>query len=118
MSVGQYKQKTFKRYKKPGMEVPNLVKHQLDSYDRFLEKTIVSVFKEINPISDYSDKKFDLIFKSLKIEDTEHDDFSARRLKISLEKPLKAVYELVNKTTGETKKQEIFMFHVPVLTKH
>lgn len=117
-TVGQYKQKTFHKYKKPEMEIPNLVLHQLESYDRFLEKTILGVFKEINPISDYSNKKFDLIFKSLKIEETEHDDFSARRLRISLEKPLKAVYELVNKTTGETKKQEIFMFHVPVLTKH
>ncbi len=118
MTVGQYKQKTFKRFKKPGMDVPNLVAHQLESYDRFINHTIEKVFNEINPISDYSDKKFDLIFKSLKFGEVEHDDFSARRLKISLERPVKAVYELVNKTTGEIKKQEIFMFDIPVMTKH
>ena len=118
MTVGQYKKKTFKKFKKPGMEIPNLVAHQLDSYERFLNITIEKVFKEINPISDYSDKKFDLFFKSIKFGEVEHDDFSARRLKISLEKPVKAVYELVNKTTGETKKQEIFMFDVPVMTGH
>lgn len=117
-TVGQLEKKFFKRYRKPGMELPNLMQHQLDSYDRFLSETLKKVFNEFSPISDYSEKKFDLIFKSYRIEKTDLDEFSARKLKTSLQHTVKASYELVNKTTGSKKEQEIFMFNIPVMTNH
>ena len=117
-TVGYFPKKYFKKYKASEFPIPNLVQHQLDSYERFLNKTIKSVFSEFSPISDYSEKKFDLIFKSFKVEKTDMDDFQARREKKSLEHTVKATYELVNKTTGKSKEQEIFMFHIPQMTKH
>ena len=64
MTVGQLKQKTFEKFRESGLEVPNLMQHQLDSYDRFLNNTLKKVFSEFSPISDYAEKKFDLVFKS------------------------------------------------------
>ena len=118
MTVGSYKKKTFKNYKEPGSQVPNLMQHQTDSYKRFVEEKIEKVFREQNPISDYSEKKFDLYLKEIKVEPTEYDEFSARRLKISLEDTIKGVFELINKTTCEKKEQEVFLFDMPVMTDH
>ncbi len=118
MSVGQLKQKTFEKFREPGMEIPNLVQHQLDSYDRFLNNTLKKVFSEFSPISDYSGKKFDLVYKSYRIEKSDIDEFAARKKKVSMNHTIKASYELTNKTTGSKKEQEVFMFNVPVMTNH
>lgn len=118
MTVGQLKQKTFEKFRESGLHIPNLMQHQLDSYDRFLNNTLKKVFSEFSPISDYADKKFDLVFKSYRIEKTDIDEFAARKTKTSMQHTIKATYELTNKTTGSKKEQEIFMFDVPVMTGH
>ena len=118
MTVGQLKQKTFEKFRESGLQVPNLMQHQLDSYDRFLNNTLKKVFSEFSPISDYAEKKFDLVFKSYRIEKSDIDEFAARKTKTSMQHTIKATYELTNKTTGSKKEQEIFMFDVPVMTNH
>jgi DNA-directed RNA polymerase subunit beta len=116
--TGHLKKKFFKRYKKQVMPLPNLIQHQIDAYNNFLDNTVKKIFNEFDLISDYSEKKFDLVFKKYRVEKTKLDDLQARKLKTTLESTIKATYELVNKTTGTKKEQEIFMFKVPVMTPH
>jgi DNA-directed RNA polymerase subunit beta len=117
-TTGQLDKKTFAKFRESGLEVPNLMQHQVDSFDRFLEVTLKKIFLEFSPITDYADKKFDLAFKSYRIEKTDVDEFQARKQKMSMQHAVKATYELINKTTGSKKEQEVFMFSIPVMTSH
>ncbi len=117
-TVGQLEKKFFEKYRKSAMDIPNLMQHQVDSYDRFLSKVLKNILEEFSPISDYAEKKFDLIFKGYRIEKSEIDEFQARRMKTTYQHTVKASYELINKTTGAKKEQEVFMFSIPVMTQH
>ncbi len=117
-TVGQRDRKVFERYRESMMALPNLMQHQLDSYDRFLDKTLKKVFEEFGTISDYSGKKFDIVFKSFKVEKSDLDEFSARNLKTTLKDTIKVTYDLINKQTGDKQTQEVFMFDIPVMTSH
>lgn len=66
-SVGHMPAKTFKRAKDPLVELPNLIEPQLDSYKWFIEEGLRDIFKEFSPMSDYSEKKFDLSFKKYEL---------------------------------------------------
>lgn len=117
-TTGQLDKKTFAKFRESGIEIPNLMQHQVDSFNRFLKEMLKKIFLEFSPISDYADKKFDLTFKSYRIEKTDVDEFQARKQKTSMQHSVKATYELFNKTTGSKKEQEVFMFDIPVMTSH
>lgn len=110
--------KYFSKYKKPLVEFPNLIQHQLDSFNVFIEKGIKEVFKEFTPIQDYSGKKFQLDFVSFHLTQPKIDEHYAKENKLSLEAQLKARVKLTNKQTGSEKEQEIFMSDIPVMTSH
>jgi len=110
--------KYFSKYKKPLVEFPNLIQHQLDSYKWLVDTGIKETFKEFTPISDYSGKKFQLDFVSLHLAEPKHDEYYAKENKLSYEAQLKARVKLTNKQTGGEKEQEIFMSDVPMMTSH
>ncbi len=110
--------KYFSKYKKPLVEFPNLIQHQIDSYNRLIEKGIKEVFKEFTPINDYSGKKFQLDLVSFHLVEPTYDEHYAKENKLSLESQLKARIKLTNKQTGSEKEQEIFLSDIPVMTNH
>ncbi|HVY35825.1 MAG TPA: DNA-directed RNA polymerase subunit beta [Candidatus Paceibacterota bacterium] len=110
--------KYFSKYKKPLVEFPNLIQHQLDSYNWFIEKGLKEVFKEFTPIQDYTGKKFQLDFSSFHLTHPKYDEHYAKENKLSLESQLKARVKLTNKQTGAEKEQEIFMSDIPMMTSH
>ncbi len=110
--------KYFSKYKKPLVEFPNLIQHQLDSFNWFIEKGLKEVFKEFTPIYDYSGKKFQLDFVSFHLTQPKIDEHYAKENKLSLEAQLKARVKLTNKQNGSEKEQEIFMSDIPVMTSH
>ncbi len=110
--------KYFSKYKKPLIEFPNLIQHQLDSFNEFIERGVKDVFKEFTPIHDYSGKKFQLDFVSFHLTQPKYDEHYAKENKLSLEAQLKARVKLTNKQTGSEKEQEIFMSDIPVMTGH
>ena len=111
-------QKYFSKYKVPLAPYPNLLETQLTSFTWLVEEGFKEVFKEFSPISDYSGKKFDLLFTSFSLGEPKCDEHYAKANKLSYEGQLKARVKLVNKTIGETKEQEIFMADVPLMTDH
>ena len=62
--------KYFARYKKPLVDFPNLIEAQVKSYKWLVEQGIGEVFKEFSPISDYSQKKFQLEFTSFSLSES------------------------------------------------
>ncbi|MEK7148674.1 MAG: DNA-directed RNA polymerase subunit beta [Patescibacteria group bacterium] len=111
-------QKTFARYKKPQIELPNLVETHLKSYKWLVEVGLKEAFKEFSPIEDYSGKKFALEFIGIELSAPKYDEYFAKENKLSYEAPLKARVKLTNKTFKSEKEQEIFMADFPVMTSH
>ncbi len=118
VTTGALPKKYFSKYKKPLVEFPNLIQHQIDSYNWLIEKGIKAVFKEFTPIQDYSGKKFQLDLVSFHLVAPTFDEHYAKENKLSLETQLKARIKLTNKQTGSEKEQEIFMSDIPVMTNH
>lgn len=110
--------KYFSKYKKPLVEFPNLIDHQLQSFNLFIEKGLKEVFKEFTPISDYSGKKFQLDIVSFHLGEPKCDETYAKENKLSYEAQLKARIKLTNKQTGTEKEQEIFLSDLPMMTGH
>jgi len=110
--------KYFSKYKKPLVEFPNLIQHQLDSFNWLIEKGLKETFKEFTPINDYSGKKFQLDFVSFHLVEPKNDEHYCKENKLSLESQIKARVKLTNKQTGSEKEQEIFMADLPVMTPH
>ncbi|MFZ2832216.1 MAG: DNA-directed RNA polymerase subunit beta, partial [Minisyncoccia bacterium] len=111
-------QKHFARYKKPQVEMPNLVETHLKSYKWLLEVGLKEAFKEFSPIEDYSGKKFALEFVGIELSAPKYDEYFAKENKLSYEAPLKARVKLINKTFKSEKEQEIFMADFPMMTSH
>ncbi len=110
--------KYFSKYKEPLVEFPNLIQHQIDSYNWLIEKGLKEVFKEFTPINDYSGKKFQLDLVSFHLTPPTYDEHYAKENKLSLETQLKARIKLTNKQNGSEKEQEIFLSDIPVMTPH
>ncbi|TAN35824.1 DNA-directed RNA polymerase subunit beta [Patescibacteria group bacterium] len=111
-------QKHFARYKKPQVEMPNLVETHLKSYKWLLETGLKEAFKEFSPIEDYSGKKFALEFVGIELSAPKYDEYFAKENNLSYEAPLKARVKLINKTFKSEKEQEIFMADFPMMTSH
>jgi len=116
MSITRTK-KTFKNYREPFIETPNLIEAQLESYQWFVRKGIGEVLKEFSPIEDYSGKKFELSFADFTLEKPKFDEEYARYHCANFDAPMKVVVRLRNKSFNTVKEQEIFMADVPVMTE-
>jgi DNA-directed RNA polymerase subunit beta len=110
--------KTFGKHRESLTTLPNLVENQLLSYKNLIERDMPEIFKEFNPISDYTGKKFDLDFLSFEISEPKYDEVYAKDNKLTYEAPMRAKVRLHNKVLNTTKEQEIFMSDFPMMTVH
>lgn len=97
--------------------LPNLVDHQLKSFQWFVEEGLGELFGEISPIDDYTGTKLSIRFKTYRFEEPKITEREARENNVSFDAPLKAILELTNKITGEVKEQEIYLGDYPWMTK-
>ncbi|MAZ56649.1 DNA-directed RNA polymerase subunit beta [bacterium] len=117
-TVGQLPEKVFSHVPGPRITLPNLIEPQLKSYEWFIEEGIKEVFKEFSPIPDYSEKKFELVFKKYELGSPKCTPEYAKENKLTYDAPLNATVVLKNLTFQSDKDQEIFMADVPVMTEH
>lgn len=99
------------------LDLPNLVDHQMKSFQWFIEEGLGELFAEISPIDDYTGTKLSLRFKDYHFENPKLAEAEARTNNVSYEAPLKATVELTNKVTGEIKEQEIYLGDYPWMTE-
>ncbi len=110
--------KYFNKFKKPLIDLPNLVDAQTFSFNWLLETGMKEIFAEFSSIKDYSEKKFELDFTGFELSEPKYDEFYAKENRISYEAPLKVTVRLKNKVLGSDKEQEIFMADFPIMTNH
>ena len=111
-------QKTFKLAKQPLVDLPDLIEPQRESFTWFVEEGLKEIFKEFSPITDYSEKKFELQFKKYELGAPKCTPAYAKENKLTYDAPLRATVVLKNKTFDSAKDQEIFLADVPVMTDH
>jgi len=111
-------QKYFGRFNEPLVKLPSLVESQIKSFTDFVEGGAERVFREFSPISDHSGKKFELNLVKFTFGELRWDEQYAKRANKTYEAPLSMTVSLKNKTTGDTKEQEIFLADLPWMTAH
>ena len=116
ISVGHMPQRTFAKAAAPRIPLPDLIEPQRESYKWFVESALKEIFTEFSPISDYSEKKFEMVFKKYDIGVPKYSPEFAKANKRTYEAPLRAEVILKNKTFESEKNQEIFMTDIPVMT--
>ncbi|HET7630586.1 MAG TPA: DNA-directed RNA polymerase subunit beta, partial [Candidatus Saccharimonadales bacterium] len=99
------------------LDMPNLINHQLKSWQEFVETGLGEIFAEVSPIVDYTEQKLSLSFKDYHFEDPKVSEQEAKENNVSFEAPLKVNAELTNKVTGEVKTQEIYLGDYPWMTE-
>jgi DNA-directed RNA polymerase subunit beta len=115
-SVGYWPQRRFEKAAPPRIPLPDLIEPQRESYTWFVETALKEVFKEFSPISDYSEKKFELQIKRYELGAPKYSPEFAKDNKRTYEAPLRATVVLKNKTFESEKDQEIFLTDLPVMT--
>jgi len=98
------------------LEVPNLVRVQVDSFRWFQEEGLKELFREISPIQDFMGKRFELHFEDYGFRQPKYSENECRQRDITYSTPLSVRVRLVVKETGEIKEQDIFMGDFPLMT--
>ena len=116
--VASLPKKTFSQFRKPFIELPNLVENQLSSFKKLIEEDLGIILKELNPIKDYTEKKFELEILSFELSEPKYTEEYAKDNNVTYEAPLRARVLLKNKILGIEKEQEIFLASFPMMTVH
>ena len=97
---------------------PHFLAIQKESWQKFLEKDIGKLFREISPIKDYTKKELELWFLDYKIGKPKYSsDVEARENNDTFSAPLRVKVRLKILKTGEIKEQEIFLTNLPLMTE-
>src|SRR3990172_1155924 len=98
------------------MEMPNLIKVQLDSYAWFKREGLRELLDEISPIQDFTGSKMELRFGEYSFGEPKYGERECRDRDATYAAPLRVRVELIVKETGEVKEQELFMGDFPLMT--
>ncbi|TSC66069.1 MAG: DNA-directed RNA polymerase subunit beta [Candidatus Doudnabacteria bacterium Gr01-1014_77] len=97
-------------------ELPHLIEAQLNSYKWFLEKGLKELLAEITPIKDFTGKNLEMYFGDCFLDKPKYDEKTARERNTTFEAPLYCSVKLVNKVTGKTKTQDVYLGDFPLMT--
>ena len=110
--------KTFSKYKKPLMDLPDLISWHRELYDEFLNKTIRDTIMEFSPMTDSGNKKFELSFDSFELIPPENDEYHAKREKQSYAAILRVRATLKNHQLETENSEEFDFAQIPYMTPH
>src|SRR3979411_1217487 len=102
------------------LEVGNLIQTQLDSFEWFKKDGTRELIDEINPITDYTGKNYELRFLDYEFGDPKFDEEECRQRDMTFSVPLRINTRLHIKTgesAGEIKEAEVFMGDFPTMTR-
>jgi DNA-directed RNA polymerase subunit beta len=114
--VGNGLRMSYSRQKEV-LEMPNLIEVQTGSYQWFLKEGLMEAFRDISPITDYSDK-LSLEFVSFKLceDDVKYSIEECKERDATYAAPLRVKVRLRNKENDEINEHEIFMGDLPLMT--
>src|SRR5580692_697547 len=102
------------------LEVGNLIQTQLDSFEWFKREGLRELFNEINPITDYTGKNYELRFLDYEFGEPKYDEEDCRQRDMTFSAPLRIQTRLHIKTgenAGEIKEAEVFMGDFAMMTR-
>jgi DNA-directed RNA polymerase subunit beta len=103
--------------KKPdAATLPDLLVVQKDSYKWFFDKGIKELFEEVSPIRDFIGRDLELYLLDYYLDEPRFDEIASRDKNTTYEAPIRVKARLVNKRTGTTEEQEIYLGDLPLMT--
>jgi DNA-directed RNA polymerase subunit beta len=100
------------------LDVPNLIKVQLDSFQRFMEDGLKQLLEEISPIKDLTGNRLELSFSAYEFREPRpgHSEQECHERDQTYSAPLYVKVRLLVKDTGEIKEQDLFFGDIPLMT--
>ncbi len=100
------------------LDVPNLIKVQLDSFQRFQEDGLQQLLEEISPIKDLTGNRLELSFAAYEFREPRpgHSEQECHERDQTYSAPLYVKVRLLVKETGEIKEQDLFFGDIPLMT--
>jgi DNA-directed RNA polymerase subunit beta len=100
------------------LDVPNLIKVQLDSFQRFQEEGLKQLLEEISPIKDLTGNRLELGFIAYEFREPRpgHSEAECHERDQTFSAPLYVKVRLLVKETGEIKEQDLFFGDIPLMT--
>lgn len=89
---------------------------QIDSYKWFEEKGIAELFEEISPIKSHVGD-LELYFLDYYFSEPKYSEKEVYVKGLTYEAPLRARLKLINKKTGKSKEQEVYLGDFPIMTE-
>ena len=97
------------------LEVPNLIKNQLDSFRQFQERKLKQLLEEISPIKDFTGNRLELRFINYEFRPPRPEQ-NCRQRDLTYSAPLYVKTQLLVKETGEIKEEDLFFGDIPLIT--
>ena len=98
------------------LDIPHLIRMQLDSYSWFQREGLRELFDEISPISDFTGTRMELRFTDYSFGESKYSELECRERDMTFSAPLRVNVQLIVRETGEVKEQELFMGDFPLMT--
>ena len=102
------------------LDVPNLIRVQLDSFDWLKADGLSELFEEISPIEDFPGGRFELSFGDHYFEEPKYTEEECRVKEVTYSAPLQVTVKLKIKAAGpaqgEVKEQTLFIGDIPMMT--
>src|SRR5207249_2603024 len=99
------------------MELKDPIANQLDSFTWFRNDGLDELFMEINPITDYTGKNFELKFLDKDFGQPKFSVEECRNRDMTYAAPLRIRTRLTIKETGEIKESEVYMGDFAMMTE-
>ena len=98
------------------LEIPNLIKVQLDSFRWFQEEGLKELLEEVSPVYDFTGTRLELHFVGYEFRQPPCSVDQCHQRDMTYAAPLYVRAKLLVKDTGEIKEQEIFFGDFPLMT--
>ncbi len=116
-SIDSEKRKSFAKLPEV-LEIPNLIKVQLDSFRWFQEEGLRELLQEVSPIHDFTGTRLELHFVGYEFHHPPYSVDQCRQRDITYAAPLYVRARLiVREPRGEIPEQEIFFGDIPIMTE-
>jgi DNA-directed RNA polymerase subunit beta len=99
------------------VELKDLIATQIDSFKWFTTEGLRELFDEINPITDYTGKNFELKFLDYEFGSPKFSVEECRNRDMTYAAPLRIRTRLTIKETGEIKESEVYMGDFAMMTE-
>ena len=99
------------------MPMPDLIEVQKNSYDWFLKFGVKELFDEVSPMTDFTGRDLELYLDDYYLDEPKFDEVVCRERNLTFEAPLRVTARLLNKRTGQSKSQEIYLGDIPLMTQ-